>query len=349
MDAIELKEYIIKNNKIEFILEKLECHSIDSKDKEWIYCAFKDGDNKKGISINKENLSFNSFTRGVKGDIFSLISYIKGIEFSQCIKFLHEILGLKNSKRKANIETIDPLSKFKKMTKNNYIEFDVLEHKSEDCLNDFIPYLTKDWIVENGILEPIRSRFDLGYSPSNRRITIPHREWCSGKLVGVIGRTTNELYKELNIPKYFPIIKYNKSNNLYGLFENYLDIQSNGYVVVYESEKSVIRRSARLDNTGVSIGCKTISRQQAHILKNLGVEIVIAFDKDVSLVENLNACSLFFPNHKVSFIKDKFDILGDKDSPADANMENFNKLFNNRSTYNEEWENIRLNLIKRGL
>ena len=162
----------------------------------------------------------------------------------------------------------------------------------------------------------------------------------SGEIVGIIGRTLNELYKELGIPKYFPILKYNKSNNLYGLYENYADIQNKGMCVVYESEKSVIRRSARKDNTGTAICCKNMSKAQAKILKSLNVEIVIALDNDVSLREILETCDMFYPTHKISFIKDKNGILGDKDSPSDTNIGNFNKLLDSRNFYNEEWKKI---------
>ena len=349
MDALQLKEYISANNKIADILEDLGCHKIDNKDKEWVYASFPDGDNPKGIGLNKENLSFYSFSRNIKGDIYSLISELKGIEFSEVIRYLHKLLGLKQGRfnKKKDTEIIDPLALFKKIrAKSNPIDVAELESYEEDILNDFYPAITKDWVCNEGILEPIRCRFNLGFSFKHNRIVIPHLHWETGEIVGIIGRTNNELYKELDIPKYFPIVKYEKSNNLYGLYENYFDIQKAGYVVVYESEKSVVRRCARGDNTGVALCCKSLSKVQERILKSLNVEIIIALDNDVSMKEVLEMCDRFYPLKKVSYIKDKANMLGKKDSPADANLEGFNKLFDSRYKYNEESVKL-LDIIKK--
>ena len=343
METTELKQYIIDNNKICDILESLECKNIKEKGL-FVTASFHNGDNPQGININKENLSFNSFSRDLKGDIFSLVMYIKDCDFYENIKYLHGILGLKltHKKKENKIETFDPLSLFKKIIATRYSqdEIEELNKYGEDVLHDYYPYLTKDWIIENGIIEPVRKKFDLGYSPKFNRIIIPHRHFETGEIVGIIGRTLNPLYKELDISKYYPIIKYNKSKNLYGLYENYAEIQNKGYVVVYESEKSVVRRSARLDNTGVALGCKNLSKYQLKILKSLNVEIIIALDNDVNLKETLEMCDLFYPSKKVSFIKDKWNILGEKDSPADTNIKNYDKLFKNRNNYNEEWKKI---------
>lgn len=344
MDSTELKNYLAEDsNRIFKILEDLNCGKIKDNG-EYISASFPNGDNPKGINVNKENLSFNSFSRDIKGDIISLCMDIKNIDFYSSIKYLHSLFGLRmsNNKKIKRDEEFDPLSLFKKIIATRYSieEVEELNKYDENVLNDYYPYLTKDWIVENGILELIRDRFDLGYSQKFNRIVIPHRHHTTGDIIGVIGRTINPLYKELDIPKYFPIIKYNKSRNLYGLYENYSDIQKKGYVVVYESEKSVIRRSARGDNTGVALCCKSMSKYQLKILKGLNVEIVLALDNDVKIKEVLEMCDLFYPTHKVSFIKDKSGILKEKDSPADTSIDNFNKLFKNRNTYNESWKTI---------
>ena len=342
MEVTELKKYISDNNKIPEILESLGCNKINSKDKDWIYSTYpsEGSDNPKGICINKSNLSFISMSKNIKGDIISLIMEVKAYEFSDAMKHIHKILGLKISKyKKKQTDIFDPLDFFKKIKAKNYeIEIEDLYKYEDDVLNDFIPYLTKDWIIKNGIVEPVRKKFNLGFSTKHNRIIIPHLDWQTGDIVGIIGRTNNELYKELDIPKYYPIIKYNKSNNLYGLYENYADIQKAGYVVVYESEKSVIRRSARMDNTGVAICCKSMSRQQYKILCSLNVEIIIALDNDVSYLEILETCDMFYPLYNISFIRDKMSILGKKDSPADLNNEKFNLLLKDRIKYNDKWK-----------
>lgn len=347
MDSAELKNYIKENEKIKEILEYCDCHNINDN-KDFIRCSL-NGKNNNAIGVNKETLYVNDFSNSdLTGDIYYFVMNLKNISFSQCMKELHNLFNLEynpfNIKKKEKVETIDPLHLFKKIKDNNFdVDIEDLKVYDENILDSFYPYVYEEWIKE-GILEPIRKRYCIGFSEKFNRVVIPHRHYETGEIVGVIGRTINELHEELNIPKYFPIIRYSKSNNLYGLFENYFDIQKKKYVVVYEAEKSVMKRSARLDNTGVALGSHSMSLQQAKILKSLNVEIVIAMDNDVKYYDVLKMCENFYPLYNVSFIKDKNEILGKKDSPADTNMKNFDILFKNRIKYDNNWHEMFLKL-----
>ena len=71
------------------------------------------------------------------------------------------------------------------------------------------------------------------------------------------------------IKKYFITPSYPKSYNLFGLWEHKEDIKRLGYVVVYESEKSVLKRDSLLDYSGVALSGHTISDEQVRILIGL--------------------------------------------------------------------------------
>lgn len=352
MNAYELKEHISQDrDRIIKILENLNCKKIDIKNKDYIYASFPDGDNPKGISLD-ENLNFKSFSRCAKGDIFSLICNIKEIDFFESVKYLHNLFNLKlefNISKSEDEDTVDILSLFREIKNKSSSDFNIEEINTSIDNFDYLPYINKEWIIKNGILEPIRKRFDLGFSPEQNRIVIPHKNWHNGEIVGIIGRTCNPLYKELDIPKYFPIRKYEKGKNLYGLYENYLEIQRNKIVVIYEAEKSVIRRSARFDNTGVALCCKHITEQQVNIIKSLHCEIVVALDNDCSFREILEVCDRFYPAYKVGFIKPKNKNIGLKDSIADLNNKQYNIEFENRQIYNDKWRDMLETLRKKGL
>ena len=81
--------------------------------------------------------------------------------------------------------------------------------------------------------------------------------------------------------------------NLYGLYENYDSIQKAGYVVVAESEKSVLKRDSFGDGTVVALSGKSISDEQVRILMGLNVEIIIGLDKDVDVNEIRFMCEKF--------------------------------------------------------
>ena len=188
------------------------------------------------------------------------------------------------------------------------------------------------WAKE-GITERTRKKFGIAYSYKHKRIVIPLRFWLTGELLGFNQRTTIENYNEFGIKKYFITPTYPKCLNLYGLYENYESIQKAGYVIVAESEKSVLKRDSLGDSTVVALSGKSISDEQIRILVGLNVEIVIALDNDVDVNEIRFLCDKFKNIRKVSYIKDFMGILGEKDAPMDSSNKDYQFLFNNRIVY----------------
>lgn len=349
MDKEQLKSYIDENDLYYNVLEFLDCHTIQESTKDFIRCSL-DNKNNNSIGLQRKTFKVKDFSNmGLSGDIFSLIMDVKNVNFSESIKLLHNLFNLKYTKytQEKKESYKDPFCIFKKIRRKSkgFDEIDEMKKYSDNIINNWIPYLHTSWSCD--MLEKTRKKFDIGFSIRDQRITIPHRHYETGDLIGVVGRTVNELQEELNIPKYFPLIKYPKSRNLYGLFQNYKHIQNLGYITVFEGEKSVHKRDARFDYSCVSIGCHEISNEQVKILKELNVEIIIAFDKDVSLFDILKNCEKFYPIKNVSFIYDKNNILSDKDSPADSNLGNYKNLFDNRIKYTEKIHNKFLEMKER--
>lgn len=343
MTINELKEYIYEQNKIQDILETLGCHDIKyNAQKEYWSAAQPDGDNPQGVNIrNNEYLNYRSFSRGIdyedNKDLISLVEAVKKISFIEAIKYLHKILNLPfEFKRKDDKpqKKFDPLSVFKKVLRHSrgIVNVDDIHVLDDKLLDDFIPMLHIDW-VKQGITERTRKKFGLAYSYRHKRIVIPMRYWLTGELLGFNQRTTVENYEEFGIKKYFITPTYPKSLNLYGLYENYDSIQKAGYVVVYESEKSVLKRDSLCDATGVALSGHSLSDEQVRILIGLNVEIVIAFDNDISIEEIRHACDKFKNIRKVSYIRDFMGILNPKDSPADACNKDYQFLFESRVVY----------------
>lgn len=343
MTINELKEYIYEQNKIEYILEQLGCHEIKyNSQKEYWSAAHPDGDNSMGVIIrNNEHLNYRSFSRGVDyedgKDLISLVEITNKMSFIEAIKYLHKILELPfefKKKEEKPKKKYDPLSIFKKIMRHsrgiiNVEDIHVLDDK---LLDDYVPMLHIDW-VKQGITEKTRKKFGLAYSYKHKRVVIPMRYWLTGELLGFNQRTTVENYKEFNIKKYFITPTYPKQLNLYGLYENYDAIKKAGYVVVAESEKSVLKRDSLGDSTVVALSGKNISDEQVRILMGLNVEIVIGLDKDVDINEVRHMCEKFKNVRKVSYINDFLGILGDKDAPMDARNKDYQFLFESRVAY----------------
>ncbi len=348
MKAYELKEYIIENEKIEEILEELGCWNITNHTKEY-RCSSPFSDNRTALRIKKDNLSVRCYTPSFEfqGDIFVLIMKIKNISFTKSIKYLHKILGLKFSYGNYIEEKpkYDILSYFKKAKERAYGGKKVLDSNTyepniisgEELFEDIVLIPFIGWIQE-GILPNTQKLFKIGYSKKHNRVTIPHRYWQGdeNEYLGMMGRTLNPHYKLLEIPKYFPLKAYPKSFNLFGLQENYEEIQEKGYVNVFESEKSVLKRHSRLDGTGTALCCHEISDEQVKILISLNVEIIIQMDSDIDINFIRGLCEKFYRIRPISYVIDGgWRLLGEKESPADLHNKAYNFLWNRRIKYDE--------------
>ena len=345
MTINELKAYIYNEQKIEYVLEQIGCHNIHyNSQKEYWSAAQPDGDNPQGVNIrNNEYLNYRSFSRGIdyedNKDLISLVEAVKKLSFIEAIKYLHKILDLafefKRQEEKPK-KKFDPLSVFKNVLRSNrrIVNVDDIKVIEDKLLDDFVPMLHIDWLHE-GIMPWTREKFKLAYSYKHKRVVIPLRYWATGELLGFNQRTTVENYEEFNIKKYFITPTYPKALNLYGLYENYDSIQKAGYVVVAESEKSVLKRDSLGDGTVVALSGKSISDEQVRIIMGLNVEVVIGLDKDVDINEVRHIAEKFYHIRPVSYVYDKWGLLKDKEAPMDANNKIYQFLFKYRIKYDE--------------
>lgn len=341
MDANELKQYVIDNNCIEKILIALGCHDLNEHTTEW-RAALPNGNNKTAVCVKKETLStaIRSSELSEYGDIYTLIMSLKGYLFGKAVKYLHEVLGLKYSYHKDNLDKKkDPLDLFRRVKRKRYILDKDVPIYNEDCIKEYVPLPYIEWIRE-GIMPCACERFNIGYSFDKKRIIIPERLWSGDgdEYIGICGRTTVKNYEMFDIPKYVKMSPtYPKGLNVYGLNENYKAILNKGYAVVTEAQKSVLKRFSRGDETVVSIGGCELTSEQVKILIGLNVEIVIALDEGIDINHIRRECEKFYPIRKVSYIFDKWGLIpkGSKNSPADMPNKVYNFLFKHRTVYDE--------------
>lgn len=348
MTALEIKEYIFKHDKIPFVLESIGCSNIVYHDtRDYYSCSNAVGgdcNNPAAINIkNNKYLNYRNYTRGVSyddgEDIISLVQYNRNTDFAGAMKYLHKLFGLKNLYQKdRKVEKKDDswfiFSKYKtRHKKRDIVNFNPLE---EGVLLDFAPYIHID-LFREGIIKKTIRKFELGYSYQWKRTIFPVRYWADGTLMGYNARSSVPNCSLFGIAKYFITPGMRKDINLYGLWENKDDIKKAGYIVVFEAEKSVLKRDSRNDPTCVALEGHVMSDEQVRVILGTGVqEVIIAMDKDVPLEEVWNMCEKFYGLRKVSYIYDKWDILGDKDSPADLPNKLYNFMFKWRIPYTEK-------------
>ena len=343
----ELKQYIYEQNKIEYILNEIGCHNIQyNPHKEYYSASQPDGDNPQGVNIrNNQYLDYRSFSRNISyedgQDLINLVETVKKMSFVETIKYIHKLLDLPfefKRKEEPQKKKVDPLHIFTRQLRSNRRVVNVNDiHTLDDkLLDDFVPMLHIDWVRE-GITERTRKRFKIAYSYKHKRIVIPHFYWLTNELIAFNMRTTVQNYDEFGIKKYYLSNGYNKSLNLYGYCQNKDEIEREGYCVLVESEKSVLKRSSLCDDTCLALSGKSLSQEQIRIISSLNIkELVLCLDNDVHIDEIRWMAEQFRNRFKVSYIKDSWGILGQKDSPCDARNKDYKFLFNNRITYSAE-------------
>jgi len=353
--------YLIKQNlsgkddTIKDILESVGCHSFSNNVKNQIRFALPGHTNPTSGVVDTENLRLTVFNDlNFKGDIVGFICKMTDIPFGEVLIYLCDKLGLQYQDE--NFQFIKPENFFDKYKKI------ILPH--EDYAQELTPFSQKstDYVFQpqfllcqEGISLDAQKKFSIGYDKWSKRILFPHRLYNGEKdeFVGIIGRTTIPQWELLGLPKYFPLKRYPKSQNLYGFWENshvvipknlsereklaYRTFDSTHRVVVYEAEKSVLKRATIHDYTAVAICGHSLSATQARILRGMTNirEVIFAMDNDVSEDIMIDMCKKIW-NKKTSYIVDKNKdnpekrILGEKDSPADVGEKDYLTLFKSR-------------------
>lgn len=217
-------------------------------------------------------------------------------------------------------------------------EMPQLVYYPKGVLDVFNKFYAPEWL-NDGISKETMDKFNILYSISQNKIIIPHYD-VDGNLVGIRGRALNEWEVE-NVGKYMPVrveqvwYKHPLSLNLYGLNENKENIRKNGYVFVFEAEKSVLQfESFKQPNCAVAVCGSNFNKYQLKLLLKecRPKEIIICFDNeednaDYKYFNKLLKIGKKYQHYcKFSFIYDIEKLLDKKDSPTDKGEEIFNRL-----------------------
>lgn len=255
---------------------------------------------------------------------------ISGLGFKQILKQMHELLGFNFSFTSTpQSKKVDILDVFRKAVGCNHYDKQELTPIDESALDNSnylkLPHIN---LIREGITPKVQEEFGVMYDVKSQRILFPHKHWSTGELLGIFGRTTIEEWDILGIPKYWGVLPYPKSLNLYGLYENYKAIQDYGMVVIFEGEKSPQKAKSLGFPYGVALGGHELSMEQVKILISLNVKIIFALDEDVDEQVSIDMCKQF-KGIRPAYYLHSHDILGKKDAPIDKGRNVFKYLMEN--------------------
>lgn len=337
MDIHLMKEYILDNGYIPFILEKMCCHHIKEKG-EYITCGNPDGDNVNSVTVYlNANLTVVNYTRSLNckkksHDIFDLAGFYLNLNFFETVKQICDWIDLDYYKDwdEDLPESLSITKMLMEMNSGEEIEDEDIALKPipESILSYYYPYVN-DLFADDNISYSTQRVFEVGYDDFTNRITIPIRDEL-GNLVGVKGRLLKRKLDDNDL-KYLYIEKCCRSQILYGLHLAYPYIQREKCVYICESEKGVMQLYDMGFYNSVATGGKKVSQAQIDKLSRLCVPLVFCFDKDVERSEIEELANRFIENIDIYALIDSDNILDEKESPTD-NPQKF-KQINERYKY----------------
>lgn len=321
MQASEIKQQLNQDN-VMTLLSTLGCEHIKNHTK-YISANRPSGDNKSGIVVYLDSEfqalmpTTSEFDNFVVKDIISIVQQLQSCSFPVAMKYICNALGFEyyNScpvPKNLVLSWLDSIEKG--MSYRTKDDEEVLKVWNSNILQQYIDLPHDLWLSVGATIEEM-NRFHIMYDVIDNGIIIPIYNEV-GDLVGVKVR----LIEPLDNKFYYPYSTV-KTRILYGLYQNYQEIQLKKCCLIYEAEKSVILSSSFGFKNCVSMGGKTMSDYQCEQLIRLNVPLILCLDKDVTDDELdiiIKKLTFPFPIVPLYVLQDKDGIyLKDKESPAD--------------------------------
>jgi len=344
MDLKSLKQRIYDEEKIEPLLESLECENIHREQNKSLICAKLpdrfESTNLRSIQIkNNENLTSYIRSRDISGDIFAIIGFIlyDTTDFEQvkerlfdivayiCNEFNYDINNdFENPKKKDWNYFLRPV----KQKRKNELILDSIPQNIEldkNIMNQYIPYLHINWFNE-GISQKSRDKYHICYDLRTERIVFPIFN-NKNQIISVKGRYAGE---DENQIKFLYLYNFYKSIELFNLnfAKDYIQYKKQG--IVLESEKGCMLADQWGIKNTIAISGSDLSPYQIYKMKQLGMDIEWIFMFDADKDEDFVLKQIKqIKNRKIKYLKTELLSKDEKESPTDRGKEVFLELLNN--------------------
>lgn len=316
-EKIDLVEYAA--NTVDFVKHSGENH--------FAVCCFHP---EKTASLAVKNDFFHCFGCGRSGNIYKWIQWTENLTFDQAV---NKVADITNSDIKNYIES-ETVAFYKLLKRlNNPVHKAVIKRQLLDIERDyrqkFLDEVPQEWVDEGISVNEIK-KYEIRIDPLSNRIVYPVLD-AEYNCIGVKGRTRFEDYKALKIMKY---MNYNKIGILdFFTFAKQAEpfIKQQNEVIIVEGIKSVMKLDQYGFHNVVSAETSVLNEYQIELLIRMQVKnVVIAFDKDVSMKKIIECTKLLKKFTNVWVVYDKWKLLDKKDSPPDKGKDTWEILYERR-------------------
>nr|DAH60731.1 MAG TPA: DNA primase [Caudoviricetes sp.] len=217
-------------------------------------------------------------------DTIGLVQHLRKCTFNQAIDYICSTLSINATELDIRQDVDNWQCDLRRWLPNaDYDEPAELTAYDPAILAAFDHLYPTDWL-EYGITRDSMDKFGIGWYGRQACISIP--VMMNGQLVGVRGRYTRR--QDVDKGKYRPlslldgtVLKFPSSGCLYGLDQNKSVIEKSRQVLLFESEKSVLKAPSYGINNALAVFGSNISKRHIEMLLALGVnDVVLCFDSD---------------------------------------------------------------------
>lgn len=288
-------------------------------------------DKTPSFSITPSKNSYYCFSCGRSGGIIGYLMDYEHLKFEDAVDKAAK-LGHMDLTKMCKSQTM----MFLKKTKVLFREKEAVVHEILD--NSAITCYTHEdideWINE-GIRQEIMDMFGVRVNHRDNRIVYPVYD-IDGNLINVKGRTRYKNYKDLRIPKYINYYPIGTMDYFQGLNFTLPYVKEQNEVIIFESVKSVMKAFGWGYKNGASAEKHTLTDEQVKLLVKLRVNIVFAFDSDISYADKdiKKTIDVLKRITNVYVVYDRKKLLGGKEAknaPVDLSREIWEQLYYNKT------------------
>lgn len=278
-------------------------------------------------------------------DTIGLVQHLRKCTFNQAVDYICQTLNI-NAAEVVQDDMRDPWQRDLRRWLPNADIDEPAELTAYDpaILSAFDHLYPTEWL-EYGITRDSMDKFGIGWYARQACISIPVVQ--NGQLVGVRGRYTRR--KDVDKGKYRPlslldgtVLKFPSSGCLYGLDQNKSAIEKCRQVLLFESEKSILKADSWNIHNALAVFGSNISKRHIEMLLELGVnDVVLCMDSDYRQVGDDDFQFFVAKMRKlagklrgyfnVSIIYNNQGYNGYKYSPVDFTYDQFMTLYERRA------------------
>ena len=277
-------------------------------------------------------------------DTIGLVQHLRKCTFNQAVDYICSTLGIAATELDIRQDVDNWQRDLRRWLPNaDYDEPTELTSYDPAVLSAFDHLYPTEWL-DYGITRDSMDKFGIGWYARQACISIPVVQ--NGQLVGVRGRYTKR--QDVDKGKYRPIamldgtvLKFSTNQCLYGLDQNKAAIEKCHQVLLFESEKSILKADSWNIHNALAIFGSNISKRHIEMLLELGVnDVVLCMDSDYRKVGDDDFQFFVAKMRKlagklrgyfnVSIIYNNQDYDGYKYSPVDFDRWQFDKLYESR-------------------